>query len=105
MSETDRLLTEILAELRKLRAAIGAAHTLSLSHGMRIVNGMKKQDAIDHFGGVPALATVLGITRSAIYQWPEDVPETSAFKIESITGGKLKAIEDVSDRTRNEAAA
>jgi len=37
-------------------------------------------------------ANSLGITRSAVSQWDEIVPETSAYKLESLTGGKLKAV-------------
>lgn len=32
---------------------------------------MTKNQAVQMFGGVPALADALGITRQAIYQWPE----------------------------------
>lgn len=51
---------------------------------------MTKDDAINHFGGVPALATALGIQRQAVYQW-DKVPEKQQLRLEKITGGKLLA--------------
>jgi DNA-binding transcriptional regulator YdaS (Cro superfamily) len=56
-----------------------------------ILTDMKTQVAVQHFGGVPALATALGITRTAIYLWGEDVPQGRAFQIEILTHGALKA--------------
>ncbi|MFM1711879.1 Cro/CI family transcriptional regulator [Aeromonas salmonicida] len=52
---------------------------------------MKKNDVLEYFGGVSKAANALGITRSAVSQWDEIIPESSAYKIESLTGGKLKA--------------
>ncbi|ATM01292.1 Cro/Cl family transcriptional regulator [Aeromonas sp. CA23] len=52
---------------------------------------MKKNDVLEYFGGVSKAANALGITRSAVSQWDDIVPESSAYKIESLTGGKLKA--------------
>lgn len=42
---------------------------------------MKTSYAIELFGGVKALADALGITRQAIYQWPEDLPQEQADRI------------------------
>ena len=47
---------------------------------------MKKQDAINHFGGVKPLADALGVS-AAIYKWGENVPELVAYKLHVITGG------------------
>lgn len=41
-----------------------------------------KKDAISAFGDVAALAAALGITRAAIYQWPEGpIPELRQLKL------------------------
>ena len=50
---------------------------------------MKKEDAIKHYGSVQALADALKITRPAIYQWGELVPETKAWKLQALTDSKL----------------
>ncbi|MFB2710426.1 Cro/CI family transcriptional regulator [Aeromonas veronii] len=52
---------------------------------------MKKQDAIDHFGGTNKLAQALGCKPQAISQWSEFVPKGRAYQIEVLTDGKLKA--------------
>ncbi|HHQ4887274.1 TPA: Cro/CI family transcriptional regulator [Aeromonas veronii] len=52
---------------------------------------MKKQDAIDHFGGAAKLALALGCKPQAISQWRDHVPQGRAYQIEVLTGGKLKA--------------
>lgn len=52
---------------------------------------MKTKDAITHFGNKAKLAKALNISKSAITQWPDDVPELRAFQIERLTNGKLKA--------------
>jgi transcriptional regulator with XRE-family HTH domain len=51
---------------------------------------MLKRDVKDHFGTYVAAADALGITKSAISQWPEIVPELWAYKIQAITRGRLK---------------
>ena len=51
---------------------------------------MKTQDVINHFGGKQALAAELSITRQAIEQWGDTVPELRAFQIERLTAGQLK---------------
>ena len=38
-----------------------------------------------------AIAAAIGVTRQAIEQWGKIVPEGSAYKLESITAGELKA--------------
>jgi hypothetical protein len=52
---------------------------------------MKKQHAIDHFKGVPKLAAALGISRHAIYQWDDEVPEGRDYQLEVLTHGHLQA--------------
>jgi len=58
---------------------------------------MKKAKVLDFFGRIdksvnPVIATAsaLGISRQAVYQWPEDVPRSSQALIELKSGGKLK---------------
>ena len=45
---------------------------------------MKKLAAIHSFSGVIPLARALGITRSAVYQWPDVVPEPRASHIREV---------------------
>lgn len=52
---------------------------------------MKKSDVLEYFGGAAKTASALGVTRSAVSQWGDTVPESSAYKIEVLTGGALKA--------------
>ncbi len=52
---------------------------------------MKKQDALDHFGGVVGLAKALGCKPQAISQWGNTIPKGRAYQIEVVTGGALKA--------------
>lgn len=52
---------------------------------------MKTQDAIDFFGNKVKVATALGLHRSAITNWGEEVPPRRAHEIEKLTGGKLKS--------------
>ncbi len=53
---------------------------------------MKKCDAVAYFGSQVKLANALGITKSSVSQWGEEVPELRAFQIERLTEGKLKAM-------------
>ena len=52
---------------------------------------MRTKDAILHFGNKLKLAQALEISKSAISQWGDEVPELRAYQIERLTGGKLKA--------------
>lgn len=52
---------------------------------------MNKSAALTHFdGNGAALARAIGITRSAVNQWPDIVPEAMAYRLQAATGGKLK---------------
>jgi len=42
---------------------------------------MKKTTAINFFGSTKKLADALGISRHAIYQWPEDLPQRTADEV------------------------
>lgn len=48
---------------------------------------MTKKEAIAMFGTVIGLARALGITRAAIYQWPEELTQRQA---DEITGAALR---------------
>jgi len=48
---------------------------------------MKKQDAIKLFGSARNLALALRITRQAIYQWPNKLPQA---RIDRINGAALR---------------
>ncbi|MCS6114488.1 Cro/CI family transcriptional regulator [Shewanella baltica] len=52
---------------------------------------MKTKDAISHFGNKLKLAKALNVSKSAISQWGDDVPELRAFQIERLTDGQLMA--------------
>lgn len=52
---------------------------------------MRKADVLAHFEDSPvAVARALGITRSAVHQWPEIVPLKSALRLRALSGGVLK---------------
>ncbi|MDF2415415.1 Cro/CI family transcriptional regulator [Aeromonas sp. 1HA1] len=51
---------------------------------------MKKQDAIDRFGSVRALAAALGCSTQAISQWGEVVPPLRAFQLKEMADGNQK---------------
>lgn len=51
---------------------------------------MQKSDAIQYFGSAPKLARALGLTRQAIYQWPDTVPDLYQYKLAAITDGALR---------------
>lgn len=57
---------------------------------------MTKTDAIELFGGVPKLAEALGITRHAIYQWPEHLPRGYADRVvgAAVRLGKMLPCDD-----------
>ena len=51
---------------------------------------MKKNEAIEYYGGVIQLAAALGIKPQSVSQWGELIPEGRAYKIEVLTDGHLK---------------
>jgi len=51
---------------------------------------MKTKDAVEHFGSVANLAKVLKISRPAISQWGEFVPDARAFQLQVMTAGLLQ---------------
>lgn len=50
---------------------------------------MQKSEAVEFFGGVKRLAGELGITRQAIYMWPDEVPDLYQYKLHHLSGGAL----------------
>lgn len=45
---------------------------------------MKKTEALDLLGGTPAaVARAIGITPSAVSQWPDDLPPTIADRVQA----------------------
>ncbi|MCQ9326933.1 Cro/CI family transcriptional regulator [Neisseria dentiae] len=51
---------------------------------------MRTKDVIAFYGTKIAVARALGISPSAVTQWQEVVPEKQAYRIQILTGGKLK---------------
>jgi hypothetical protein len=51
---------------------------------------MKKSEVKKHFGSLAEAARALQISRAAVHQWPERVPEGTAYKLQVITGGRLR---------------
>lgn len=51
---------------------------------------MLKSDVKAHFGTLEAIAQAIGVSKSAVGQWPERVPQGSAYKLQFVTGGKLQ---------------
>ena len=52
---------------------------------------MKKQDVLNHFGGVAKTAKALGIAQPSVCKWGEKIPKGRAYQIEVMTNGELKA--------------
>jgi predicted transcriptional regulator len=42
---------------------------------------MKKNQAIQIFGSVPNLASAIGVTRHAIYQWPDELSQRTSDEV------------------------
>jgi len=50
---------------------------------------MTTQDAVDFFGSVTSVASVLGLTRGAVYKWGEYPPNETQYKLMVLSGGRL----------------
>lgn len=61
---------------------------------------MTKAEAIHLFDGVPALASALGISRQAIYMWPDDLPQRTADEVRgaALRLGRLPGRGDVGEQ-------
>jgi hypothetical protein len=51
---------------------------------------MKKDDVVQFFGNQTKAAERLGVTKSAVSQWGELVPEKIAYRAQYESGGVLK---------------
>jgi hypothetical protein len=52
---------------------------------------MRKADVLKHYDDNAAAAgRAVGVTRSAVQQWPETIPEVWAYRYERVTEGALK---------------
>ncbi len=49
---------------------------------------MNKSEAIEIFGSVSKLASALGVTRHAIYMWPNELPKATQDRV---IGGAVRA--------------
>lgn len=52
---------------------------------------MTRVEAREHFGNDAAIAKALGITKGAVSQWGDAIPESRQLQIHRITKGRLKA--------------
>jgi len=59
---------------------------------------MLKQDVVSHFGSPAATARALGITKSAVSQWGDNIPERMAYRVQTVTGGALTVDPNVYQR-------
>ena len=49
----------------------------------------RKSDVIGFFGGTIKTAQAFGISKGAVSQWPDLIPENRARQLAEVTGGKL----------------
>ncbi|MBF0785743.1 hypothetical protein E4T80_09760 [Muribacter muris] len=56
---------------------------------------MYKRDVLEHFKKMSEVAKVLGITVAAVSQWGEVIPEKNAYRLQTLTGNKLKVNESL----------
>lgn len=67
---------------------------------------MKKSDVISHFDDNQAeVARALDISKQAIQDWDEIIPEGMAYKLQVITGGRLQVDPSVYRRLKARRAA
>lgn len=64
---------------------------------------MRKSDVIKFFGSVANVAKAINISSQAVSLWGEVVPESSAYKIQVKTKGKLKVDESLYKQRRERA--
>lgn len=51
---------------------------------------MFKTDVLSHFKTGVAVARAVGVTKSAVSQWGDVIPEAMAYRVQAATRGKLK---------------
>lgn len=54
---------------------------------------MRKSDVIEHFGTIRKAASALNVTYQCVHKWGEYVPQGAAYKLQVMTGGKLRVDE------------
>lgn len=65
---------------------------------------MRKVDVLAHYeNNGAAVARAIGVTRSAVQQWPEVIPEAMAYRLERATDGALK-VDPTVYQTKNSQA-
>lgn len=61
---------------------------------------------LEHFDDdIHAVARALGITRQAVEQWGEVIPEGAAYKLQIITGGRLQVDAELYRRLKRRRAS
>lgn len=55
---------------------------------------MTKTEALEHFGGVTAVAKALGMSKQAVSLWPERIPGLQQYRLMVATGGQLQVDPD-----------
>ena len=69
------------------------------------MGGMYKSAVLAHYkGSQSAVARALKITRASVHNWPELIPEQSAYRLQSITRGKLKVDANAYDVAKGRVA-
>lgn len=56
---------------------------------------MLLSEALEVFGTKTALARALGIRTPSVYGWGDEVPPLRQLQLERLTGGRLRADDDV----------
>lgn len=51
---------------------------------------MRKSEVIAFYGHPTKVAEALNISRQAVLQWPDPIPEGAAYKLQVITAGRLR---------------
>ena len=65
---------------------------------------MKKSEAIELLGGtVSAAAEAIGITRSAVSQWPEELPDPIRDRVQAAIWRRAKVKQENSKKRKAEA--
>lgn len=66
---------------------------------------MTKTEVLAYYKTVKAVAAALGISESAVSQWPEIIPRLRAYEIQELTRGDLKVGLRTSEGSVGRAAA
>lgn len=65
---------------------------------------MTRDQALEYFGGVCALARALGVSTSSVSEWcrrrgeGKPIPDVQQFAIERLSGGRLKVDRDIAKK-------